>query len=85
MCLSTLSSSLSFIPLTSYLVSLNLISLDSPSQRAPPDLFDVTKYPAPTTSALAFDPAAGEVIWLGVPVGVPPEPEKRLGWLVFLN
>ncbi|KAJ5648289.1 hypothetical protein N7490_004661 [Penicillium lividum] len=66
MCLSALPS-LSFIPLTSYLVNLDLISLDSPSQRAPPGLLDVYTYPAPTTSALAFDPAAGEVIWLGVP------------------
>ncbi|KAJ6011214.1 hypothetical protein N7451_002626 [Penicillium sp. IBT 35674x] len=64
MCLSAQPSSLPFIPLTSYLVSLNLISLDSPSQRAPPDLLDVSPYPAPITSALAFDPAAGEVIWL---------------------
>lgn len=68
MCLSAQRSSLSFTPLTSYLVSLNLISLDSPSRRAPPDLLDVSPYLAPTTPALDFDPAAGEVIWL---VGVP--------------
>ncbi|KAJ6093140.1 hypothetical protein N7486_008429 [Penicillium sp. IBT 16267x] len=68
MCLSAQPSSLSFIPLTSYLLRLNPISLDSPSQRAPRDLLDVSTYPATTASALAFDPAGGEVIWL---VGVP--------------
>ena len=67
MYLSAPTSSLS-TSLTSYLADLNSASLDSPSLGAPSNLFDVSSDigSTPSTSTSTFDPAAGEVIWVGV-------------------
>ncbi|KAJ6115748.1 hypothetical protein N7523_006165 [Penicillium sp. IBT 18751x] len=64
MCLSALSLSSSTL-LTSDLANLNPIPQTSLS-RASSDLCEVTDFPIVSSSALAFDFAIGEVIWLGV-------------------
>lgn len=67
MCLSAPPSLLASTSLTSYLVNLNPIFQTVHTPRAPPDVINVSEYPFLTPSALAFDSAVGEVIWLGVP------------------
>lgn len=67
MCLSAPPSSLASISSTSYLVNLHPIPETVHIPRAPPKVLDVSEYPFLTPSALAFDSAVGEVIWLGVP------------------
>jgi len=66
MCLSAPSLSLSTL-LTSGLGNLNPIPRTSRLSRASPDLLKVIEYSFLTPSALAFDFAVSEVIWLGVP------------------
>jgi hypothetical protein len=66
MCLSV-PYSLPLISSANSLVILNPIAPDSKSSFAPPDLLDVPAYPHSSNSALAFDFAVGEVVWLGVP------------------
>ena len=67
MCLSVPPSSLPLTSLTNYLVSLNSISLNCFSPQAAPDALSVAAYSELNHSTLAFDPAFGEVIWVGVP------------------
>lgn len=64
MCLSALFLSSSTL-LTSDLVNLNPIPQTSLS-RPSPDFCEVTDFAFISSSALAFDFAIGEVIWLGV-------------------
>jgi hypothetical protein len=49
------------------LVISNPVAPDLNISLAPPDVSDVPAYPQLFKSALAFDFAAGEVVWLGVP------------------
>lgn len=65
--LSAPSSSLVSPSLTSSLANLPLITSEISSDRIPTNDLTVTAYPQLTLSALAFDFAVGEVIWLGVP------------------
>lgn len=67
MCLSAPPSSLFSTYLTNFLVHLPLIASEIYSDRTPTNDLAVTAYPQLTPSALAFDFAVGEVIWLGVP------------------
>lgn len=53
--------------LTSDLAHLNPIPQTSHLPRVSPDPIEVSEYPFLAQSALAFDFAVGEVIWLGVP------------------
>lgn len=66
MCLSA-PSSLASTSLTNLLVNLNPFAPDFNIPRAPPKVLDVSAYPHLSHYALAFDPAVGEVVWLGVP------------------
>lgn len=67
MCLSAPPSSLVSTSLTSFLANLPLITPETYHDHIPTNAFAVTEYPQLTPSALAFDFAVGEVIWLGVP------------------
>ena len=53
--------------LTSSLANLPLIIPEISSDRIPTNDLAVTAYPQLTPTALAFDFAVSEVIWLGVP------------------
>ncbi|KAJ5439953.1 uncharacterized protein N7458_010951 [Penicillium daleae] len=67
MCLSAPPSSLVSTSLTSLLANLPLLTHEIYSDHTSTNDLTVTAYPQLTPSALAFDFAVSEVIWLGVP------------------